>query len=323
MINSYKIFLLLIVNKFYKSVLLTFTTLFRGSILYSIIMLFFIEGCTNPPKKDTMNSTPISTNKNIVSPEKQYIRFSGHKWKIKHGNGLMGPGPNYFSNSNKNVWIDKHGWLHLAIRRNNNRWTCSEVICQTPVGYGTYKFIIAPPKKKLAPNVIFGLFTWDTETYFKQANSEIDIEFTQWANTNNPNLFYSVQPTCGPDDPTGMYRERTSAFFISDTNHPAEYQFTWLPDKVTFFSQPTTSISAGNHTTDWIFSSNKPPRRSSCGDGISAPIGIPRPGTNTEVRINLWIMDANHDKKPDLPMNNDEQEVVIKSFDFTPLQVDK
>src|SRR5574341_1745935 len=37
------------------------------------------------------------------------ISFSGYMWNVKKSNGRVGPGPNYFSDSTQNVWVDLSG----------------------------------------------------------------------------------------------------------------------------------------------------------------------------------------------------------------------
>jgi len=53
------------------------------------------------------------------SPELREIEFSGYKWFVKgSGDWKAGPGPNYFSDSEENAWIDdefldcSHGMTH-------------------------------------------------------------------------------------------------------------------------------------------------------------------------------------------------------------------
>lgn len=47
------------------------------------------------------------------SPEVRTIIFAGHQWGVK--DGFHGPGPNEFSDSAENVWVDGAGSLHLKI----------------------------------------------------------------------------------------------------------------------------------------------------------------------------------------------------------------
>src|SRR2546422_5119806 len=43
------------------------------------------------------------------SPGVRWLGFSGYDWWVKTRTGLVGPGPNYFSDSTNNVWLDALG----------------------------------------------------------------------------------------------------------------------------------------------------------------------------------------------------------------------
>src|SRR5436305_806293 len=62
------------------------------------------------------------------------ISFSGYTWAVKASTGRVGPGPNYFSDSTNNVWVDTQGRLHLKITKVGGRWNCAEVINQQSLG---------------------------------------------------------------------------------------------------------------------------------------------------------------------------------------------
>ena len=67
------------------------------------------------------------------------VTWSGGSWQIKTSNAAVGPGPNIFSKAN--VSVDGSGFLHLKITKDTSgRWTTSEVIAPTSLGYGTYTF---------------------------------------------------------------------------------------------------------------------------------------------------------------------------------------
>src|SRR5690348_11190411 len=103
------------------------------------------------------------------------ISFSGYQWQVKSSRGKTGPGPNVFSSSNQNVWVDGQGRLHLAITHSGNRWYCAEVLATQSLGYGTYTFTLDSSVGALDPNVILGLFTWSNDPSF--AHRELDVEF--------------------------------------------------------------------------------------------------------------------------------------------------
>src|SRR5438067_10871709 len=87
------------------------------------------------------------------------ISFSGYSWAVKSSHGKVGPGPNSFSSSSQNVWVDGQGRVHLAITRSRNRWYCAEVLATRSFGYGTYTFTLDSPVDALHPNVTLGPVT--------------------------------------------------------------------------------------------------------------------------------------------------------------------
>ncbi len=151
------------------------------STFLTVFVLFWITGCS-----DNNHSNPsVSSNSNTLS-------FSGYTWRIKSSETPVGPGPNYFSNSPENVWVDEMGQLHLKITRKNGQWFCAEVISEKTFGYGTYRFYLASRIDLLNENVVLGLFTWDDDSIYY--NREIDIEFSRWGDPTNDNAQFVVQP---------------------------------------------------------------------------------------------------------------------------------
>src|SRR5262245_55233039 len=88
------------------------------------------------------------------------VTWGGRTWQVKSSQAQVGPGPNYFSASSENVWVDAQDRLHLKITSRNGQWRCAEVISSTTFGYGTYTFELASPVDALDKNVVLGLFTW-------------------------------------------------------------------------------------------------------------------------------------------------------------------
>jgi hypothetical protein len=107
------------------------------------------------------------------------IQFSGHRWQVKQSDRPVGPGPNWFSGREENVWVDEKGRLHLRISQREGHWWCAEVYTDKNLGYGTYVFRIAGKLHELDKSAVLGLFTWDDNTFLNAANSEIDIEFAR------------------------------------------------------------------------------------------------------------------------------------------------
>jgi len=115
--------------------------------------------------------------------------------KKDSGMSQWGPGPNYFSSENSDVYIDNDGRLHLKVTNRDGKWLSTEVISKESFGYGTYVFYIGSRGDTLDQNIVLGLFTWDDNPN-KHINrwNEIDFEFSRWNNPNNDNFQYVVQP---------------------------------------------------------------------------------------------------------------------------------
>ncbi len=259
------------------------------------------------------------------------LDFANRTWRVKHGQGLMGPGPNHFSADRRDVWVDDAGHLHMALNHRDGKWLSTEVISDWPVGYGTYEFRLAGGAHggasgdvsgvdQLDPNIVLGLFTWDSDAWQTDANSEIDIELTRWCEADAPNLHYSVHPAWGPD---GKHPERYKAETIDLKGEPSTHVITWSPDGV------ECAIYLGGDgpdpeklITQWRFDANNPPRVTGNAEGDTTdPIVIPKPHAGTTVRINLWLVDGDRDKLGDPPTDGQPAEVVITGFSYTPAEL--
>jgi hypothetical protein len=213
------------------------------------------------------------------SPPRSPITFAGYSWAVKTSAGKVGPGPNYFSNSTSNVWVDSAG-LHLKITKAQNRWYSAEVILQRNLGYGTYRWTLGSSVGALDRNVVLGLFTWDDAA--TDNHRENDIEIARWGNAADPtNAQYVVQPY----DTAGHL-----ARWTQPTGAPTTHSFNWTASSVAFQS------TAGSTTTaSWTFTG----------------AGIPHPGAEN-ARINLWLY------RGSAPSDGQPIEVVISNFEFIP-----
>jgi len=215
------------------------------------------------------------------------VRFSGYDWTVKSSPGRFGPGPNFFSDSVDNVFVDPQGRLHLKITHREDRWVCSEVISARSLGYGTYRFGVDSSIDGFDPQIVLGLFTWTDDPGYH--HREIDIEISRWGDPANQNLQFVVQP----------YTRKGSIVRFSGPPGAPEttHTFLWTPDRVTCRSltgHPPGSSSKGlirEHT----FTQD-----------------IPKAGGENP-RINLWLMGG----KP--PRDGKEVEAVISRFEFISL----
>ena len=91
----------------------------------------YSEPCVTGPAALPANVTAqamASATAERVDPNLRWISFSGYDWWVKTSSGLVGPGPNYFSDSTNNVWLDAQGRLHLRITNRSNQWQCAELV---------------------------------------------------------------------------------------------------------------------------------------------------------------------------------------------------
>lgn len=209
------------------------------------------------------------------------ISFSGITWSVKSSNGeAWGPGPNHFSDAQSTVWVDELGRLHLRISQENGVWKCAEVIAQTSLGYGTYRFTIDSDVASLDPNVVLGLFTWNDDPTFN--HREIDIEFSRWGNPSEPtNAQFTVQPY--------TVSANLQRWTLNPGYGQTSHGFRWTRNSIGF-----ESLFAGNSLERWSYT-----RRA----------GIPKPGGENP-RINLWLFQG----KP--PQNGLPVEVIVSKFEY-------
>jgi len=222
------------------------------------------------------------------------IDFAGYKWSVKQSCNVdegckIYPGPNYFTDSPNDVWVDSNG-LHLSIVQKDQKWCCSEVIADMSGGYGTYIFTVKGRLDLLNENVIAGLFTWDTSSpqYYHR---EIDFEFSKWLCRPN-NAQFVVQP---------HYNIGNKCRFNVDlTGHPDElttHELIWRPSGIYFQSYygeyPLTD--ANNIIERW------------CYTGLDIP-----PEGPGNPRINFYLAEGN------APTDGQNAEIVIKSFKYLP-----
>jgi hypothetical protein len=248
-------------------------------------------------------------------PEKGDFHFSGYEWIIKSNDtAKLGPGPNFFSRSDQNVWLDQDSLLHLRITKRNNQWYCAEVISVDEFQYGTYIFTVAGGLDTMNERAVFGLFTWSDFTFQEQANSEVDIEFARWGNANDSKLLtYSVQPVWFDNPSPYLERTRRPTIPSSSLGSPTTHVFTWTPDTVFWYSYSGESYPGTQLLASWQYDKDNTPRSKLEGGRTSDPIVIPAPMGSTNVRLNLWLLNGL------AAADNSECEVVIKRFEFRPL----
>jgi hypothetical protein len=224
-----------------------------------------------------------------ADPNLRWIRFSGYDWAVKTAPGMLGPGPNYFSDSTNNVWVDALGQLHLRITNVSNQWQCAEVISARTFGYGSYRFELASDVNALNLNAVLGLFTYGEDPGY--AHREIDVECSRWGNSFDiNNSQFVVQPW---DSPGHLARYPVPAGLPAST-----HAFTWETNRISFQSlrgSYSPNPAPGNVVTNWTYT-----------------LDVPQTGDEV-VHLNLWLFNTTP------PLGNVPVEFVVKSFQFVPL----
>jgi hypothetical protein len=228
---------------------------------------------------------------------RKQISFAGYNWLVKDsGCSKHGPGPDYFSDSKESVWVDGNDHLHLKIANRCDKWFCSEVILDGSPGYGKYIFSVEGRVDLFDPNIVLGLFTWDTDAP-NHHYREIDIELSKWWRADEPNdAQYVVQPWCADG-----HRHRFDINLAGYAHETTTHQFTWRPDEICFQSyhgqDPNEAIEV------WRYDRN----------------GVP-PAGGENARINFWLLPPEDDPwGTPKPADGNEAEIVVKKFRYVPL----
>ena len=219
------------------------------------------------------------------------INFSGYHWTVKSRRTPSGPGPNYFSSNEKNVFIDKQGKLHLKITKDGDKYYCAQVNIIKSLGYGRYIFHLDSDVTSIDDNAVLGLFTYSNSKDYH--HREIDIEFSKWGKPGNPNSQFAIQPSEKPGNKTRFDTGKKYDSLI--------VQFHWKENMINF-----TCYGVINNHKEMIKQWNYRGK------------DIPKKGDET-CRMNLWLFRG---KKP-----VKESEVIIRKFEFyrdnTPARFDK
>lgn len=228
------------------------------------------------------SGSTIEPDQEVVQTER-IIKFSGYEWIVRtSGDSRLGPGPNYFSDSEDNVWVDEEGRLHLKIVQRGGRWYCSGIILRQSLGYGKYVFYLSSDVGKLDRHVVGGLFTYLND------EEEIDIEFSRWSDPDNQDAQFAVQPADLPGN-----KERYDLNLLTDLSTHA---FNWQPDRIDFFSRQGHGLTVDddNRIHEWTYGGSHIP-----------------PGRGTErLRLNLWLF------RGQVPSDAKEQEMIIDKVEY-------
>lgn len=221
------------------------------------------------------------------------INFSGMEWIVKARDSLMGPGPNYFSDNDENVWVDQKGQLHLKLTYDGEKWNCAEVMSLDYVKYGNYTIYIKGRPDELDPNLIFSTFMY--QYINDQHEPEIDIEFSYWG------------------DREYRYNTSYSLHNFSQLVYNKEFETSLKSDKLT--------CQIGWSAKDISFRVNKGHNKGKCylktidearyseSNAFSAE-HIPKESDQLRLHINLWILGGK------ALIDQKKHEIVIKKIEI-------
>lgn len=215
------------------------------------------------------------------------LKFAGRQWTVR-GTGDGGPGPNHWSD--KNVFVDAEGLLHLKLTRQQDRWECAEAFTDERLGFGSYQFQVIGRVDQLDPNIVLGLFNYPTADVGPDSTNEIDIEFSRWGKADGPPGSYAVYPA------KAGVPHKSQTFPIKLSGDYSTHRFQWRSNRIDFLSLHGHRDDNKLEFARWSLQPKDP--REAVGQQ-------PMP-----VHINLWCFQG----KP--PQNGKEVELVIKSFKF-------
>ena len=240
-------------------------TLFAG--LISLLLGLFTACSSSSQLEDEQPKPTVRT-----------ISFSGMDWVVRTtGAAKEGPGPNLFSDSEDNVWVDSQGRLHLKLVQKGGYWYSAGITLRNSLGYGKYVFYLASDLSQLDQNVVAGLFT------YKNDQEEIDIEFSKWSNPENMDAQFAVQPS----DKKGNKQR----FNLNLASEKSTHSFDWQANYIDFLSIQghAASSDASSIISQWRYT------------GANIP-----PDTDERLKINLWLF------RGQAPSNNMPQELIVE-----------
>ena len=206
-----------------------------------------------------------------------FLQFSGFQWELRPPPG--DPRAGWQDSALKSAFTDAHGYLHLRVWKQGERWVRSEIKLSRSLGFGSYRFVIEDVSH-LEPSAIFALFTWDEDG----PPREMDIEISRWGEPQDKDAQFVVQPYAVP---ANTFRFDTPPGRLS-------YWMDWEPGRVSFRTFRGSAPGPAGMVAQHVFTS-----------------GVPSAGSE---RIH---MNAYNYGNPQRRLQH-EFEVVIEKFEFLP-----
>lgn len=238
--------------------------------IFSILLCFTVLVFTSCSTDEDSNEVPPTYSTRVIN-------FSGYEWIVRTSDDKMeGPGPNKFSDSEENVWVDEQGRLHLKIVQRNGYWYCAGVTLKHSQGHKKYVFYVSSRVDQLDENVVGGLFT------YKNDDEEIDIEFSKWSNSTNQNAQFALQPA---------YKiGNKNRFDLNLKSNLSTHFFDWQANEIEYGSYQGHTLSPENDAliNAWTYTGSDIP-----------------PENDERLKMNLWLF------KGQSPKNAQPAEMII------------
>jgi hypothetical protein len=235
------------------------------------VIAFLVPATDQPPEAESHQCLAEELYAYPYAEAARYrtLKFANCDWQVRTAYDPIEPGPNYFSDSTDNVWVDAGGRLRLKVARRSGVWYCSEVVAERSLGYGRYIFTVTSPISRWDPNVVLRLYTWE-DCRLAELGREMDVEISRWSNPTLPNTRFVVQP---------WYHEANVHSFDTDStrdpNGTTTHEFTWEPNSISFqsyYGSFALNPPAASIISQWTYS------------GANVPV----PG-NENIHISLWL----------------------------------
>lgn len=217
-------------------------------------------------------------------PPTRTVNLGGYTFETKRSDPyFVDPGPCRFSDSQANVAELTGGGVRLTTANHNDIWTCSEIVLDHSLGYGTYSWQIGNRLDLIDPNAVAAGFIYD------EPGKEFDIEVSR-ALMPPPNLIqFVVQP---------YYHDGNLFRFVLPPSDTTSYRMVWQADHIDF--------------TSWIGPEPYPPSPENViASWTYTGLDIPAPGTE-RMRFNLWLYGGYP------PVTSAESAMDILSFSYVP-----
>lgn len=229
----------------------------------------------------------------LAAPTHPTISWKGHTWKITNG-GMAGVA----KGDPANVSVDKNGYVHLRIVNRGDTYTASEIFSTDKMGYGTYQWWIQGSIDDMDKSTVLGLFPYGPVAGIgKDAENELDIEFSKWNNTlckGACNADFTFYPSTGN---LGLGPTEKDFNIALNGGTLTTARLVWTPTSVTgtVMSGLQPIGTTANVLETWTFAPSDYKAR------------IPQQPLPTG--MNLWCFKV-------LPASN--QEVILQNFQFVP-----